>query len=1104
MINFAQLIAKSLRHYWRAHLAVAAGAAVGAAVLIGALLVGASMRSSMKDLALESLGRVDNAIRSDLFFREALADAFQDAAPVIVAEASVSNAATGAVAGKARVIGARETFWQIAAPAGATPKVSQDAPFSAAQWKELADTDAVLNEPLAREIGVQPGDDILLRVEKPSAIPRDYYLGDRKAAVATLRLRVARVIPAAGPGRFSLDPTQRYPMNIYVPLAALQRRLEKERAVNTILLPEGGPTPVEIQNTLKRHWRLEDIGLRFRATTDVLYLESDRIFLRETELGLPNPMLTGRELITAMPADSSLPWFQPVYAYLLNEIRLGERAIPYSMAVATSWGFDRKPFTGMENGMVLNEWAARQLHARFGDVLTLTYYVDGPAGQLIEQTTTQTLCGVLPMSDLRVRDDLIPRIPGVSDSEHIGDWDAPFPIDLKRIRPEDEAYWDQYRAAPKAFFLFDRAAKLWGARYGAATALAIARTRDNTVEALTQRILERASPYELGLRIEYVRKKALLTSGGSTDFASLFLGFSLFLLASAAMLIAMLFKLSLEGRAREFGLLLAVGYGPRRARRLLIAEGALVAAVGVAAGVILGIAYGAALIQGLRTWWVASIGAPFVRLHIDGASLAAGAIGGWLLALLSMWRSAARMAAAPPRALLAGGGVPAAAGWRSGWQWAAGALLVAAGAGAALWAPSQSGEGQAAAFFGAGAACLAGALLLFAAWLGRRGAPSAARLSLVRLGIASARRRPGPSVLVVGLMASASFLIVAVGANRKSPPDAADKNSGAGGFALICESPLPIYGPLDEKALGGAYAFPLRLRPGDDASCLNLYKAARPRILSVPEDLIHRGGFDFADYAALDEYTRANPWFLLWYGSDKKTPVFGDYATVVWRLHSGINKEILVGDQTLFFAALLRNSIFQSELLMAERFFLKLFPEQSGARVFLITPPRDGDVAALAARLESRYEEYGFDAVQTADRLAALMAVENSYLSAFQSLGALGLLLGTLGLSLALARNLIERRAEFALLRAVGYRFADLMWLAVSEAGWLLLVGLLAGAACALLPLAPAIRAGGGHIPWLGVSVSLAAIAVFGLAAAALCARAVLKAPALQTLREER
>src|SRR3954469_15842759 len=69
-----RFILVSLRHYRRIHLAVAAGVAVATAVLTGALLVGDSMRGSLRDLTLERLGRIDSAVVAAHPFRAELAN----------------------------------------------------------------------------------------------------------------------------------------------------------------------------------------------------------------------------------------------------------------------------------------------------------------------------------------------------------------------------------------------------------------------------------------------------------------------------------------------------------------------------------------------------------------------------------------------------------------------------------------------------------------------------------------------------------------------------------------------------------------------------------------------------------------------------------------------------------------------------------------------------------------------------------------------------------------------------------------------------------------------------------------------------------------------
>ncbi|MHC4717998.1 MAG: hypothetical protein ACYS5V_13580, partial [Planctomycetota bacterium] len=69
------LVIRSLRYYWRTHLGVAAAAAVTAAVLVGALVVGDSVRHTLDTQAAVRLGRTRLAIVSaDGFFTDALAD----------------------------------------------------------------------------------------------------------------------------------------------------------------------------------------------------------------------------------------------------------------------------------------------------------------------------------------------------------------------------------------------------------------------------------------------------------------------------------------------------------------------------------------------------------------------------------------------------------------------------------------------------------------------------------------------------------------------------------------------------------------------------------------------------------------------------------------------------------------------------------------------------------------------------------------------------------------------------------------------------------------------------------------------------------------------
>ena len=167
--------------------------------------------------------------------------------------------------------------------------------------------------------------------------------------------------------------------------------------------------------------------------------------------------------------------------------------------------------------------------------------------------------------------DLAPTYPGITDSAALVDWDPPFPIDLRRIRPADEAYWEQYRTTPKAFVPLEVGQRLWRSRYGALTSIRIApRPGESLSEAQgrsEQRLRDAIDPLAMGLAVRDVRAENLAASRGSTDFATYFVSFSVFIVLSALVLTSLFFKLGLEQRVREVGLLRAVGFGPPAVRR---------------------------------------------------------------------------------------------------------------------------------------------------------------------------------------------------------------------------------------------------------------------------------------------------------------------------------------------------------------------------------------------------------------------------------------------------------------------------------------------------------------------------------------------------------
>jgi hypothetical protein len=384
-------------------------------------------------------------------------------------------------------------------------------------------------------------------------------------------------------------------------------------------------------------------------------------------------------------------------------------------------------------------------------------------------------------------------------------------------------------------------------------------------------------------------------------------------------------------------------------------------------------------------------------------------------------------------------------------------------------------------------------------------------------------RNPGRSLLSAALVACACFVIVAVGANRKSKQDHSfDLNSGTGGYTLMASSSIPVYqdlnspegrsalGIVDSKTqvLGRAKILSFRLLPGDDASCLNLYRPEKPRILGVPQTQIQRGGFEFQDTVELKGEEENNPWLLLNRSLEPGViPAIGDYNSVLWILHLGLNKDVAVIDESgnplrLRFVALLKSSVFQSEILISESNFLKHYPGQSGYSYFMIDAP-EPESQQISTVFEESLSDYGFDAKSTAAQLAGFEAVENTYLSTFQTLGGLGLLLGTLGLGIVLIRNVIERRAELAAMRAFGFPRKSLALLVLAENVFLLMVGITAGSLAALIAVAPHVVQNTAGIPWISLAVTLILVVAAGMTSSSAAVFSALRIPLLPALKAE-
>jgi putative ABC transport system permease protein len=1054
------LVLRSLTYYWRTNLAVVLGVATAVAVLAGALLVGDSVRGSLRDLVLQRLGNTHHAVLSTGFFREDLASEIQ-AAPLLIARGYVTVQGEQGRAGNVAVYGVDDRFWA----------------FHDVKVDSFSGREALVSPALAAELGQKTGATLLVHLQRPSDIPLESLHGRKTDDGATIRAALRAIQPRDALGEFSLQAQQGAVKAVFLPLGVLQKELELGSRVNTLLVSAAQDTAA-IQQQIRTRATLEDLGIQLRA------LDPETVIL-DSRSGVLDDAIA--KATFDLSATANIPT-EGLLTYLANNMKVGSREIPYSLVTAM-----KLPDA---SGIALNEWAARELQARPGDKLTMDYWLWEEPGQLSTRTTEFQVTEILPLS--RGDRQMAPEYPGISDATSIAEWDPPFPLDLRKIRPADEDYWNKYTTTPKAFISLEAGQKLWRSRYGALTSIRL----KSDVPTMERILRPKLDPLASGFSVVNVREQSLDAARGATNFGEYFVYFSFFLVVSALLLAALFFKLSVEQRIREIGLLRAVGLQPRALRNLFMMEGLVLAVLGGALGTAGALLYAGAIVSALRTWWVGAVGTADITLHVSSLSLIAGGVGGILAALICIGVTLRGLGRISERQLLSGelsspSLLPARKQrpWLSGALAIGGLLLLVAGI-----AKLVNADG---AFFGAGFAFLTAALLFFRLKLGT---PAHSAISghgwqpVVRLGWRNVGYRPARSVVAMTTIASAAFILVSVDAFRKDTSAAE-----TGGYSLLIETLAPIvHDPNSLEGLKNIHVEPFRVRPGDDTSCLNLYTPTNPRILAPRDSFINAKRFAFQDSQAATEAEKENPWLLLHKSfEDGAVPVIADANSMTYVLHRKLGEDFVIAnggrEVRLRFVAALSDSIFQSELLMSESNFLKLFPSQQGYSTLLT----ENVPESAATQIEDALLEYGADATSTAARLAEFHRVENTYLSTFQMLGGLGLLLGTFGLAAVLLRSVLERRRELALLRTLGYASKHFFLMTIAENTALLLGGLLTGVLCALIAVAPALIERGGRLPALTLLPLLAAVMLVGVVVSIFGTAAALRGSSLSALRSE-
>lgn len=1043
-----RLIIRSFTHYFRKNLAVALGVAISTAVLTGALVVGDSMQYTLQKLVDLRLGGVTHTLTAgDRFFSADLSLRMEsggslESSPVLLLEASaVADGGQKRMPG-VQIIGFAHDFGQT---------LGTDSVFD-----QLTENEVLISQNLADRLDSKAGDMLLFRIKKASLIPLNApFVSDEQISLP-LRLRVKKVLTAEEFSRFSLQNSQTAPYNAFIPLSVLDNLMELDGKVNTLLINSNGAKSAELKNRLSHAWTYPDAGFKLKELPSGQWqITTDQVFM---------------DTVQEQAIQKAFPTATPSLTYFINSLTL-----PLSLSLNptfTPYSF----VTGLATPEILvgeiqiNQWLADDLKAQPGDSLTMSYFEVGPLRRLTVKTHSFKISGIVPMT--QADPFFMPDLPGLSDAGNCRDWETGVPIELEAIRDKDEDYWDEYQGAPKAFIHLDQAKELWGNRFGELTAIRI-HPEGFSAEQFTTKIQPHLDLTDLGFVIRDVRVLGQSAAKNGVNFGELFLGLSFFVLIAGLILSILLFGLTIRSRLEQIGLFRSLGFSGKRIQVLLFGEMTLATLAGALIGLLFTWGYNTLIFAGLNSIWFDIVRTDLVFLRLSPAVIGTGLLISVAVSLLSLYLAVRRLLKRQLIDLRKSKTIRISRR-KTRLERTAFWFLLALPVLFIGWQILRGEINNPGIFFAAGGMLLTAFTLGADLILKKTAGSLGERLDLARLIMKNMTRNRLESLSVILLLALGTFLVVTVGANRTnqilSEPKPAD---GTGGFDFYIQTSVPVLKDLNDPAVKQEFNLDrdlqfvqFRQNSGDEASCLNLHAISQPRILGVEPDQLN-GRFSFQTQTEwLDPEA---PWLSLnqELGPDL-IPGIADQTVIQWSLLKKVGDTLwYTGQGGEEFGIILIGgtaaSVFQGSLLISEKHFLKHFAASSGSRVMLAARGSQGLEAALN-ELNMNLRDYGLEIQDTRARLAEFSTINNTYLSIFLLLGALGLLVGTIGLGIVLARNTQDRHGEIALGRAVGLPRRLIFSSIAGQFALLMIAGILIGAVSAIIAVLPGITSPGAEV----------------------------------------
>lgn len=1083
-----KLVRRNLLYYWKQNIGVFLTIIISTSVLTGALIVGDSVRLSLKKQVSTRLGNIEFAIvTGERLISDRLSIKISEeqrikTSSILNVQGIAINQAAGLKLNKIEVLGIESDFWDIS-------NVTINNPVG---------NKIIVSKNLANRLNLNIGDNILLKIPGISNIPANAPFSDDEEKTISIRAEIIAIANDNQLGKFSLKNNQISPFNVFIDRTYLQNKLGLKDRSN-LIVTEQGVDQQSLESSLNNNFEISDAAIEIFYDSNIINIKSNRIFIEDN-------------IINAVKLANVK--HENILTYFVNSFDHSDKQTPYSFISAIPPSFLNRTINDGE--IIINSWLADDLKVVTGDSITINYYVIGPLRDLEEKKEVFVVKEIIPITENPTLQSLMPDFPGISTSESCSDWDAGIPIDLKRIRSKDELYWDNYKGTPKAYISLNKGISLWQNKYGKLTSIRI-KTDDVGPAEVISRINESLLPIDFGIQIINVKTTGIEAASNGVDFGELFLSLSFFIIVAALILAVLIHKLNIENRKREIRTLKRLGFTSFKIIKINIYESIFIIIPAILFGGALSIYTNNLILHALNSIWSDAINQALITIFVLPKTIILGMIVGFIISLLTIYfvtkqtikrtvSNTTNQTYLHKKTTWIKFGLPITIS-----IYLCSVLLV-------VYSIILSTNIDSSLVLSAGFLFLIGSItatdILFRKIIHNN---SLNLLNTKQLALKNTVRNKNRSLAVISLLALGTFTIIVTGSNRLtfSGQDQMRK-SGTGGFNQWIETTIPITKNLNNKDVRREYGIDFDKeekvnflqflgKDGDDASCLNLNQIQKPAIIGVDNKYLDSiGAFSFATYLKKS----AKPWLMLseQYGKNI-IPAIADQTVIQWGLIKSIGDTLEYineeGDTLkLLLVAGLAPSIFQGNILISDSNFLINFPSFAGSRKILAEID-SGSEEDIKKMLERTFQDYGIEVTSTTQRLKSFYAVTNTYLSIFMLLGGLGVVLGTIGLAIVLIRNIIDRKGEIANYMAIGFNNYTINKTIILENAYLLITGMLIGLISALIGIIPSFISQSFEIAGSFLVIILFAVLLSGLIWITVATLMMVKTISINELRSE-